>query len=239
MFKFNYSIVKYSIVLNVILLYLKIKKAYQSLLIMLNPKLKIEDFITGAGVIPYAIDRITDTSKPRLVFLFHTKKAGKKSGTLIDFGGSIETFDNYDTKQCAAREFCEETAAAFFIGDKLATHRVSKEIDVYSDPEVKAGTPKMLNILQGNNVWHLVANKEYHLYIAELPYIPAAKLDMVYYTAEHPRRFVWLTADELAKEVVTTPLFIRILIIKNLMSTIKDISVQFENGQLTSSYAAS
>lgn len=62
------------------------------------------EVFSGAGVMPYTVHQ------GQLLFLFHKTHAGRKVGTLIDFGGATGEGET-DAVTVAAREFIEETFA--------------------------------------------------------------------------------------------------------------------------------
>lgn len=74
----------------------------------------------GAGVIPFAVvGRET-------FFLFQSVFSGRKAGHLVDFGGGID--DGESARECAMREFVEETETLFFASDLAQARRTEASI---------------------------------------------------------------------------------------------------------------
>jgi len=80
--------------------------------------------IMGAGVIPLAV------SNGELCFLFQKTFSGRKTGFLIDFGGGVDSDEDY--RAAAVREFVEETETMYFTDDlsiaRRSPARVSEQI---------------------------------------------------------------------------------------------------------------
>ncbi len=75
----------------------------------------------GAGVIPFAV------VEREPLFLFQTVFSGRKAGHLIDFGGGLN--DGESPRQCAVREFIEETETMYFAGDPTLAKRTEESVN--------------------------------------------------------------------------------------------------------------
>ena len=74
----------------------------------------------GAGVIPFAV------VGGETFFLFQSVFSGRKAGHLIDFGGGIG--DGESARECAMREFVEETETLYFASDLASARRTEASI---------------------------------------------------------------------------------------------------------------
>lgn len=100
---------------------------------------------TGAGILPYAFDKQSNT----YYFLLGKEAYGKHAkNTWADFGGRIDLVDKGSFEQNAIREFCEE-----------------------SGHTLKSKSWLLKQIKQHPKIKHPYYN--YHMYIAEIRYRPA------------------------------------------------------------------
>jgi hypothetical protein len=74
----------------------------------------------GAGVIPFAV------VERELLFVFQPVSSGRKAGHLIDFGGGRS--DGESSRQCAIREFIEETETMYFANDRTRAVRTEESV---------------------------------------------------------------------------------------------------------------
>ena len=75
----------------------------------------------GAGVSPFAVHG------QHVRFLFQKVFSGRKAGHLIDFGGGIG--DGESARQCAMREFVEETETMYLSADPVRARRTPQSVE--------------------------------------------------------------------------------------------------------------
>lgn len=160
----------------------------------------------GAGVIPFAVVN-GDT-----LFLFQSVFSGRKAGHLIDFGGGIG--EGESARDCAMREFIEETETMFFASDLAQARRTAAS--------VAAQLPIIASLFDATLSVHPdwwcrrstvdpQKPKEWTTFFIEVPYRDPTPMNAAWRLDRHGRfkkrrELRWVPADELLAMYRDNPL---------------------------------
>lgn len=159
----------------------------------------------GAGVIPFAV------VEQQTLFLFQTVFSGRKAGHLIDFGGGLD--DGETPRDCAIREFVEETETMYF-ADDLAQ---AKRSDVSIARQIPLVQARFDATLADHPDWWCRRSigdpnrpKDWKTFFVELPYRDVRPMNRAWREDlvgrfKKRRELVWVTADELIAIYESSP----------------------------------
>lgn len=151
----------------------------------------------GAGVIPFAV------VEHETRFLFQTVFSGRKAGHLIDFGGGLS--DGESPRDCAVREFIEETETMYLADDPSQATRteasISAQIPILAalfDATLSAHPDWWCRRAPGNPL----KPKDWKTYFIEVPYRDPATINQLWKTDragryKKRRELIWIPAGEL------------------------------------------
>lgn len=159
----------------------------------------------GAGVLPFSV--VGD----ELRFLFQTVFAGRKTGFLNDFGGGVG--DGESPRECAVREFIEETETMYFAEDPMRATRTAESVGAQM-PLVEALFEATLS--DHPDWWCRRAPgdsrkpKDWTTYFIEVPHRDVVPLNRAWKddpTGRYKKRreLIWLTVDELLSIYAADP----------------------------------
>jgi hypothetical protein len=150
---------------------------------------------TGSGVLPFSYDL-----EGNVVLLLHSTFKGKKAGTLVDFGGSIESNDQ-DLLFSAVREFCEETSGLFTeLRDEILQDFENQinisELDIQNSSLIVHSVNKFYNKVSKSEVEYTI-NNTYRMYFIKIDFTELDKINRFYSTQTEKRReFRWVSLEE-------------------------------------------
>eukprot|EP00933_Yihiella_yeosuensis_P069659 TRINITY_DN7641_c0_g1_i1.p1 TRINITY_DN7641_c0_g1~~TRINITY_DN7641_c0_g1_i1.p1 ORF type:complete len:302 (-),score=61.09 TRINITY_DN7641_c0_g1_i1:67-864(-) len=162
----------------------------------------------GAGVVP--VTRLPDGT--RKLLLWQPQKGKKKGVRWYDFGGRKKTKEEFTTA-CACRKFAKETYGIF--GCNLEIDQASGANMSMQLQELYQGLHNLPLMLRASDDWAQVQMlgeeskvfyndiHEYHSYMLCVPHISDHVLNEVSRIVDGGKRiFRWMTAEELAEEVL-------------------------------------
>lgn len=159
----------------------------------------------GAGVIPFAVVE-GDT-----LFLFQRVFSGRKTGCLIDFGGGMG--DGESARDCAMREFIEETETMYLSDDPSQARR--------TEASVRRQMPLLASLFEATLSEHpdwwcrrAVRNplkpKDWKTYFIEMPFRDPGEMNRAWENDrvgryKKRRELIWIPAGELISTYATNP----------------------------------
>ena len=159
----------------------------------------------GAGVIPFAVVG-GDT-----FFLFQSVLSGRKAGYLIDFGGGLS--EGEAARDCAAREFIEETETMYFSDDLSRARRTEESINRQM-PFVASLFDATLSDHPDWWCRRAVGNplkpKDWKTFFIEMPFRDPGMMNSAWLNDglgryKKRRELIWVPADELVSTYATHP----------------------------------
>ena len=159
----------------------------------------------GAGVIPFSL------VENDILFLFQRVFSGRKAGHLIDFGGGLS--GNESPRDCAIREFIEETETMYFARD-VAQARRSEASVTGQIPIVESLFDETLS--EHPDWWCPRASenplkpKDWKTFFVEVPYRDPAVMNRAWKNDrvgrfKKRRELVWVPAGELITIYASDP----------------------------------
>lgn len=159
----------------------------------------------GAGVIPVAV------VEHETLFLFQTVFTGRKAGHLIDFGGGLG--EGESPRDCAMREFVEETETMYFASDPAQARRTEEAV-MQQLPIVGSLFDATLSAHPDWWCRRASANprkpKDWKTFFVEMPYRDPTAMNLAWRIDrvgryKKRRELIWVPADELISLYATDP----------------------------------
>lgn len=161
----------------------------------------------GAGVVP-----VTRLPNGEVRVLLYQPQRGKKQGVRwYDFGGTKRDKSEF-TSSCACRKFAKQTYGLF--GCQVQISGQSDEVDAHLK-ELYQGLSNLPLMLKASQDWAQMQllesdaklfyndQREYHIYVMTVPYVPAEILGKVSEIVDGGKRvFQWLAPEDFLNEAL-------------------------------------
>mmetsp|Transcript_42563 Transcript_42563/g.76233 ORF Transcript_42563/g.76233 Transcript_42563/m.76233 type:complete len:276 (-) Transcript_42563:99-926(-) len=166
----------------------------------------------GAGIVP--VCRL-ESGEVRIL-LWQPQKGRKKGVRWYDFGGKKDSKKQEFTSYCACRKFAKQTYGIFGCqinitgvrSDKVGEHLAELYQGLSNLPLMLRASQEwaQMQLLDDNSKIFYNDIHEYHIYLLNVPYVPADILGKVSEIVDGGKRvFKWISKEDFQHEIVLAP----------------------------------